>query len=97
MKNEISKEDFIAEERAREYADEVRDGFYHSWLSDNITDLREDFIKDNKAEFNEMLEKEIIDEDRDIDYWKEVFCNEEMEQDFIDFCKERYGEYRDCD
>lgn len=90
---EINNE--LENERINEIANEVEDGYYSDWLSDNIKDLKEEFIKDNKAEFDEMLKQEIIDEDRDMDYWKDVFCKEEMEEEFLDYCKEEYNVYRD--
>lgn len=82
-------------DRKQDYNDNKDDEGLYDFISDNKNDLYDDFIKAHKVEFDEMLKQEIIDEDRDMDYWREVFCKEEMEQDFIDYCEDEYNSYID--
>jgi len=65
------------------------------WISDNLNDLMAEFIKAHNSEYIELLDEVIIDETYDLEYWNEVFCKEEMEQDFLDYCDEEYGNWRD--
>lgn len=75
---------------------DIEDDWYSSWYEDNEKDLMEAFVDDNPDEWNEFLElrRATLEQD-DLDYWKVLFCKEEMEQDFIDYCENAYGDYRD--
>jgi hypothetical protein len=97
METELTKEQQaeINQEYRAEELREQSDGFYQSWLSDNIEDLKEEFIKDNIAEFNNFLEQEIIDDERDIEYWKDTFCKEENDEDFDNYCRDEFRLYEE--
>jgi len=45
-------------ERQREYANEVEDGRYDSWLRDNKQDLQDRFIDYNKDDFDEFCKND---------------------------------------
>jgi hypothetical protein len=92
---ERQREQEIAQERNLEFLQEYQESVYDEWLSENIKDIQESFIKDNIVEFNNFLEQVIIDETYNIDYWKEVFCREENEEEFYDLCKQEYKDYSD--
>jgi uncharacterized cupredoxin-like copper-binding protein len=89
--NEEETRAYHEEEEQYERSLEARYEGVYEFMSNNKEDLYDDFIIENQKEFNEMLKQEIIDEDRDIDYWKEVFCREEKEQEFLDYCEEEYN------
>ena len=73
------------------FEEEVKEEF----INENIDSLINDFIKVIENEFNEFLDNCIIDEDRDLEYWKEIFCKEEREEEFNDFCNDCFNEYQD--
>jgi hypothetical protein len=84
-------------DREQDYEDDSRDEGLYEFISDNEKDLYDEFIKAHKGEFDEMLKEEIIDEERDMDYWREVFCKEEMEQEFRDYCEDEYNNLLDVE
>lgn len=72
-----------------------RDDWYSDWYSENQKELMDSFVEENPDEWNEFLDMNRATlEENDFDYWKIVFCKEEMEQEFLDFCKEAYENYR---
>jgi hypothetical protein len=83
------------DDRLYEWANETQDGVKTEWIRENIKDLMNEFVEDNQAEFNEMLDNQVIDEERPLDYWKEIFCKEEMEQDFRDFVDDSFKDSQD--
>jgi len=76
--------------------DDWYEDWYKDWYKENEKDLMEAFIDDNPDEWTEFLDMDraTLEKD-DLDYWKVLFCKEQMEQDFIDYCEDAYGEYRD--
>jgi len=71
------------EENLREFIDEHKE------------DLKDEFIEKNKNDFDEFIKNCILDEDRDIFYWKEIFCNEENEEEFLNYINDSFGDYLD--
>ena len=65
------------------------------FISEHKEDLYDEFIKSHESEFKEMLKQEIIDEERDLNYWKDIFCKEEMEEDFNNYCEQEYNNLLD--
>jgi hypothetical protein len=75
---------------------DIEDDWYVDWYQDNEKDLMEAFVDDNPDEWIEFLDmKRATLEQDDLDYWKVLFCKEEMEQDFLDYCQDEYSNYRD--
>ena len=74
----------------------MEENAYCSWYSDNADNMKEEFIKEHKNEYDEFLDSIIVDETYDLDYWEGVFCNEEMEQEFYDFCQDAFHDSEDA-
>lgn len=75
---------------------DIEDDWYSSWYEDNEKDLMEAFVDDNPDEWIEFLDmKRATLEQDDFDYWKVLFCKEEMEQDFYNYCQDEYSNHRD--
>jgi hypothetical protein len=74
----------------------LSDDWYDDWYKENEKDLIEGFVDDNPDEWIEFLEMDraTLEKD-DFDYWKVLFCKEQMEQDFINYCEDAYGKYKD--
>lgn len=68
----------------------INQDLYDDWYSDNKEILFDEFAENNKVEFDELMEEMIIDEDRTLEYWKKVFCEEEMYNEFEDYCKDQF-------
>ena len=69
---------------------------YHEWYNNNEKELMSDFVDDNPDEWEEFLEmKRATLEQDDFDYWKVLFCKEEMEEDFQNYCEDEYGNCKD--
>jgi hypothetical protein len=86
----------VTKNKMKDYENDDYESAYCDWYSEHSDDLIEEFIKDHPAEFTEMLDNVIIDETYDMDYWKDVFCKEEMEQDFYDYCNEAFHDADDA-
>lgn len=84
-------EEMMREDEALELMREKQEEDYIEWKNNNIKELLNDFIDDNKKEFADFLNENIVDETYDMDYYIEIFCKEENEDDFYYFCKDRYG------
>lgn len=70
--------------------------WYDEWYQENEKQLMEAFVDDNPDEWIEFLDmKRATLEQDDFDYWKVLFCKEEMEQDFIEYCENAYRDYKD--
>ena len=66
------------------------------WFEENQQELMENFVENNPDEWIEFLDmKRATLEEDDFDYWKVLFCKEEMEQDFTNYCEDAYGDYMD--
>jgi len=91
---EEMKEQEIRKERNEEFFEDVNE-YKVEFISENIEDLKKEFVENNQSEFNEFLKNEIIDDDRDLEYWTEVFCQEIKEDEFDDYCNESYNDYED--
>jgi bifunctional DNase/RNase len=78
-----------------ELSNETFSGMKDTWANENHKNLMYEFLDDNAEEFNIFLEDVIIDEERDVEYWTEVFCKEEMAEEFNDFVDCSYNEYED--
>lgn len=85
------------EERFNEWVNETQEGIKQSWVRDNIKELMSEFLEDNVAEFNIFLENNIIDDVYDIEYWSDVFCKEEQEEKFYEYCEEQFNNYCDIE
>jgi len=72
---------------------ENRQDDLQNFLEENKDDLIKEFINLHLNEFNEFINKEIIDENRTYDYWKVIFCNEELEDDFIEYGLKEFEEF----
>ena len=66
------------------------DEYRAEFIDENIEDLKKEFIINNQNEFNEFLKNEIIDNERDLEYWIEVFCQEVKEEEFNDYVSEEF-------
>ena len=88
MENIILKNKMEMEE---EFIDEEKNEF----IDENKEELKEEFIEKNIKEFDEFIKNCIIDEDRDFFYWKEIFCNEEKEEEFNDYVDDSFRDYRE--
>jgi hypothetical protein len=77
--------------KTEEYNDEREETGQDIYVGEHKKELIEDFISENLNEFNEFMKNEIVDEDRDFDYWKMQFC-EENEDEFNDYCKRAFEE-----
>lgn len=68
-------------------------GWYKEWYEENEKELMSNFVDDNPDEWNEFLDmKRATLEQDDFDYWAILFCKEEMEQDFIEYCENAFDE-----
>ena len=75
---------------------ENENDWYDEWYQENEKQLMEAFVDDNPDEWIEFLDmKRATLEQDDFDYWKVLFCKEEMEQDFYDYCEDAYRDYKD--
>ena len=61
-----------------------------SWYSSRFS-----FPKIFPSSSNEFLKNEIIDNERDLEYWIEVFCKEVKEEEFNNYCNECFNENED--
>lgn len=83
------------EERLNEWVNETGEGIKDEWKRENIKDLMNEFVEDNQAEFNIFLENCFIDEERDLNYWIEIFCKEEQEEEFNNYVEDSFKD--SCD
>jgi len=93
----MKMENEITDDRIYEWNNETQSGIKDEWVSENLKELMGEFIEDNTPEFNNFLENEIIDDERNIEYWTEVFCKEEKEDEFNDFCNDRFKDNDDIE
>lgn len=86
----------IDDEIKREMANEVVDGEYSEWFSDNKKELINEFVEDNQEDFDKFIEEKRASlEQDDLDYWKLLFCEEEMTDEFSDFCEDDFKDSMD--
>ena len=69
---------------------------YIDWYKENEKELMESFIDEFKDAWTEFLDMDraTLEKD-DIDYWKVLFCKEQMGEDFTNHCENSYGDYTD--
>ena len=92
MREQLEEE--IRKERNEEF-NEIVDEYKVEFIDENVDDLIKEFITNNQNEFNEFLSNEIIDDERNYEYWVEVFCKEMKENEFNNYCDECYSDYED--
>ena len=79
---------FITEDKEDDTEKEI-------FIYENEEDLKAEFTEKNKKEFDNFIKNCIIDEERDIFYWIEIFCNEENEEEFKDYLNDSFKDYKE--